>query len=1124
MGTNLQNQNLTAEDFGGKDGCNEVLVLTRPGAVAKVHESFFAVGCDAVETDTFGANRILLVEYGLEDRVQEINEKAVRLARAAADKFSKPGRPRFVVGSVGPTTKLPTLGHVGFEEMRAVFIEQITRLLRGGADAILVETCQDILQAKIGAIAADDAMRTLGLRVPILVQVTAEAAGTMLLGTEISAALTTLEMLPIDVIGMNCATGPREMAENVRTLARDSRFPVSVLPNAGLPENVGGRAHYRLSPKDLAEHLERFVKEFGVNIVGGCCGTTPEHLAEVARKVGGAAPRKREPKPVPSASCLYQSVPYLQEPAPLLVGERTNANGSKKFRRLLEREDYDGIVAMARESVGEGSHFLDVCCAYVGRDEVRDTVEVVSRLNQQVTVPLVLDSTEPPVLEAALRLVSGKPVINSINLEDGEERMRKVCPLAKRYGAGLIALTIDEKGMAKDRSSKLGIAERIHDLATRKYGVRGEDLFFDTLTFTLGSGDEEFRSAGIETLEAIRLIKKNLPGVKTILGVSNISFGLDPGSRAVLNSVFLHHAIEAGLDAAIVHAARILPLHKIDEASRELARRLVFNESKGGANVLSEFIEHFEKRKGAAAGPKKKVRAASLEESLKQKVIDGSREELEAELDQALKKYPPLEIINTFLMDGMKVVGDLFGSGKMQLPFVLQSAEVMKRAVGYLERFMEKTEGTEKGRMVLATVKGDVHDIGKNLVDIILTNNGYKVHNLGIKQPIEQILKTAMDVKADAIGLSGLLVKSTLVMKEDLEEMDRQGLRIPVICGGAALNRKYVEEDLSRAYRGPVFYGQDAFSALKVMEELKSRPSAAGPAPKAPRKSPESARSEKKKPPVPERSNVARDNSVPRPPFWGYRVIKNLQPAQVFPFINQTALFKGQWQFKKSGLSDAEYEKILRGKVRPLYEEVTSRCVREKILEPKVIYGYFPCHSEGDDLVVFDEGGKKEAARFAFPRQKEPPFLCIADFFRGKDSGEKDVAAFQVATVGPRASKIEQEYFNSDRYTDYLYLHGISVESAEALAELVHQMIRRDLGFAGEDGPDAESLFRQKYRGSRYSFGYPACPNLEDQAGLFRFLPAEKIGVRLTEEFQLVPEQSTSAIVVHHPEAKYFLV
>ncbi|MSR76777.1 MAG: methionine synthase [Candidatus Omnitrophica bacterium] len=1123
MGTNLQNQNLTSQDFGGKDGCNEYLILTKPEAVLKVHEDFFAVGCDAVETNTFGSNRIVLGEYQISHLAYELNKKGAELARKAAQKFSTPDHPRFVFGSVGPGTKLPSLGHIGFDELKESFREQIFGLIDGGSDAILIETCQDLLQAKCAAIAADECFTERNKRLPLIVQVTFEQTGTMLLGTEMGAAIASLEMLPIDVFGMNCATGPKEMADPLRFLCENSNRFISALPNAGLPENVGGMAHYKLSPQELADYQERFVKEFGVSIVGGCCGTTPEHLKAVVDRVRGLKPKQRTPAHEASCSSLYSSTTYGQNPPPLLVGEQTNANGSRKFKQVLELEDYEGLVSIARDSVKEGAHLVDLCVAYVGRDEVKDMIETVTRYNQHVTVPIVVDSTEWPVMEEALKRIAGKAIINSINLEDGEERMNKVCPLARKYGAGLVALTIDELGMAKTREKKLEIARRIYDLATKKHGIKGEDLFFDTLTFTLGSGDAEFRMAGIETIEAIRLIKKEFPEVRTILGVSNISFGLDPHSRHVLNSVFLHEAVQAGLDAAIVHAKKIMPLFKIPKEEYDLAKNLIYNKQENGKDPLHVFIEHFEKTKGTIVKEVRK-KAENIEEALKNRIIDGNKEGLHEDLAESMKKYKPLEIINTFLLDGMKVVGELFGSGKMQLPFVLQSAEVMKKAVAYLEPYMEKKDGLEKGKIVLATVKGDVHDIGKNLVDIILTNNGYKVYNLGIKQPIDSILKVAEEVKPDAIGLSGLLVKSTLIMKEDLEEMNRRGIALPVICGGAALTRKYVEEDLSGLYHGNVYYGQDAFTGLRIMDELTNpeREAKLTKTSKFRGKKMESVAVDEPSLTGTTLSKIKKNSPVPNAPFLGYRILKNIRMEEIFQWINKISLYRAQWQFRRGSMNQEEYDKIIREKVEPLFQEITTQCLREKILQPRVIYGFYPCYSEGNDLVILDENKSKELVRFHLPRQRKEPFTCLSDFFRPKDSGELDVVAFQLVTMGSHVSEITQKLFSENKYTDYLYLHGLSVESAEALAEYVHAMIRKEMGIHAADSSNREELFRQGYQGSRYSFGYPACPNLEDHTQLFTLLPADKIGVTLTEEFQLVPEQSTSAIIVHHPQAKYF--
>jgi 5-methyltetrahydrofolate--homocysteine methyltransferase len=1129
LGTNLQTLGLTSQDFGGKDGCNEYLVITKPDAIQSVHESFLKAGCDVIETDSFGSNRMVLAEYGLEDRVVELNEKAAHLAKALAQKYSSPDHPRFVMGAVGPGTKLPSLGHIGFNELKECYKEQYKGLISGGVDGLLIETCQDLLQTKIAIIAAVEYFKETGRRLPLMAQVTLEPTGTMLLGTDIHAVIATLEMFPVDVIGMNCATGPAEMVEHVRTLCENSVKHISVLPNAGLPENVGGAAHYHLTPTELADFHERFVKEFGVSIVGGCCGTTPEHLKAVVDRVGKCIPKKRTPKHEPACASLYGISPYAQKPPPLLVGEQANANGSKKFKQLLEREDYDAIVNVAREAVKEGAHLVDLCVAYVGRDEKKDMSEVISRFNQHVTVPVMIDSTEYAVIEEALKHVAGKPVINSINLEDGGERLRRICPMAKKYGAALVALTIDEKGMAKTREEKLRVAKRIYQIVTQQYGIRPEDLFFDLLTFTVGSGSEEFRNAAPETIAAIRRLKRELPDVHTILGISNISFGLAPHARQVLNSVYLHECVEAGLDAAIVHAQKIVPIFKIAADDLEIAKRLLHNKWIDGKDPLQEYIAHFSGKQGMAEKPREK--AGTVEEILKNHILDGSSDDLAADLDEALKKYKPLEIINELLLEGMKVVGELFGAGKMQLPFVLQSAEVMKKAVAYLEQFMDKSEGQERGRIVLATVKGDVHDIGKNLVDIILTNNGYKVFNIGIKQPVEAIMKAAIENRADAIGLSGLLVKSTLVMKEDLEEMSRRGIKLPVICGGAALTERYVERDLAQAYQGPVHYGRDAFSGLKIMERIKqgSAPEKQEAKTSTPVIPVPPAPPPKAVPPLSSAVHVIkgpsfhvhRDNPIPKPPFFGYRILKNLRMQEVFPWINKIALYRAQWQFKQGDRTPREFELYLQENVEPIFERFKAQTVREKILEPKVIYGFYKCYSEGNDLVVLDGSAQNELTRFTFPRQSREPYQCIADFFRPK-GGETDIVAFHAVTVGKRASEVEKKLFKANKYAEYLYLHGLSVEAAEALAEYTHLLIRRDLGIDQRDKRTKDEIFRQGYQGSRYSFGYPACPNLEDQKKLFHVLPAEKIGISLSETFQMAPEQSTSAIIVHHPQAKYF--
>ncbi|MCC6442005.1 MAG: methionine synthase [Armatimonadetes bacterium] len=1128
MGTSIQDRNLSPDDFGGKDGCNEYLVLTRPDVIREIHAGFLEVGCDAIETDTFGASPVVLGEYGLADMAFEINRRAAELAREVASGFSAPGRPRWVVGSIGPGTRLPSLGHIAFDELHSMFSVQAEGLIAGGADALLIETCQDLLQAKTAVIAALETMKKAGKRLPLMVQVTMESAGTMLLGTEIGAALTALEAYPVDVVGLNCATGPQEMMEHIRYLGRHSTRRISCLPNAGLPQMVGGKACYHLSPAELAAYHRIFVQEYGVSIVGGCCGTTPEHLKAVVEAVGGTAPVPRHPETSPAVSSLYSSVPLGQEPAPLIIGERTNANGSRRFKELLEQEDWDGIVSMAREQAREQAHLLDVCTAYVGRDEMRDMAEVISRFNTQVGIPLMIDSTEAPVIEAALKRIAGKATVNSINLEDGEERLRKVLPLCKRYGAAVVALTIDETGMAKTARHKFEVARRIYTLATEKYGIAPQDILFDALTFTLGSGDEEFRRAGLETIEAIRTIKAELPGAHTLLGVSNISFGLKPAARHVLNSVFLHYAIEYGLDAAIVHAARILPLYKIDPDAREMARQIVFDERAEGHDPLVAFMRHFDREAGRPRALEQKS-LQPVEDRLKSRIIDGEKQGLEADLEEALARYAPLDIINTVLLDGMKVVGDLFASGEMQLPFVLQSAEVMKAAVAYLEPRMEKAGHRTKGRIVLATVKGDVHDIGKNLVDIILTNNGYEVINLGIKQPIGAIIEAAIRHRADAVGMSGLLVKSTLIMKENLEELNRRDLLFPVLLGGAALTRSYVEEDLRSLYRGDVHYGKDAFEGLAIMERLSQQKSAEQSeihSARLPVVQPaaDAVHSVSSLTPGTDEyapSDIEPAAEIPVPPFRGTRILEDIPLESVFPYINEIALFRGQWQFKRGSRSPEEYQAFVEEHVRPVFERWKARCIEERILRPAVVYGYFPCQSEQNDLIVYGEDGS-ERVRFPFPRQASGRRRCIADFFASRASGRQDVAAFSVVTVGRRASEYAHELFGGHEYSDYLYLHGLSVETAEALAEYAHHLVREEMGFADEDSPDIRKIFQQGYRGSRYSFGYPACPNLEDQTRLFILLQPERIGVSLSEEYQLEPEQSTSAVIVHHPQAKYF--
>jgi 5-methyltetrahydrofolate--homocysteine methyltransferase len=1129
MGTMLQNAGLSLDDYQGKEGCSEILCVTRPDVVKGIHAAYFEAGADAVETNSFGSSAIVLAEYDIADQVVPLNRLAARLAREVADDFQADGRPRWVAGSIGPGTKLPTLGHTTYDVLAATYADQAFGLLEGGADLLLIETCQDLLQVKAAVAGAFAGMQRAGRRVPLITQVTVETTGQMLLGSDIAAALTAIEPLGVDVIGMNCATGPAEMGEHLRYLAQHARTPLSCLPNAGLPELRDGKPWYPLTPEELAEAHTRFAAEFGLSIVGGCCGTTPDHIRQVVEVLGGHAPAPREPVHEPSLSSLYQSVPLDQDTTYLTVGERCNANGSRKFRDLMLEGDLDGMVGVAKEQIRGGAHVLDVCVDYVGRDGVPDMDTLTAVLAQQSTVPIMLDSTQADVLEAGLKRLGGRAIINSINLEDGEARMDAVCPMARRYGAALVALLIDEEGQARDVDWKLRIAHRIHDLAVAKHGLASEDLVFDALTFPLGSGQEDLRGDAIATLEAIRRIKAELPGVRTILGLSNVSFGLAPAARQVLNSVFLHEAREAGLDAAIVAPARILPMHRIDEEQRQVALDLIYDRRRDGYDPLQKFMALFEGKEVAKAASAEDLAALPIDERLQRRVVDGVREGLEADLAEAMRSRSPLAIINEVLLSGMKTVGDLFGAGEMQLPFVLQSAEVMKAAVAVLEPHMEKADQGGKGRVVLATVKGDVHDIGKNLVDIILTNNGYTVHNIGIKQPIATIIEKAEEVGANAIGMSGLLVKSTIVMRDNLEELNARGLAsYPVLLGGAALNRTYVEGDLRQLYKGRVFYCRDAFAGLRVMDQLREEREQGVQAVKEPVRAPRVAPARPRGPaPAPPgtdelaRSDVATDVPVPTAPFLGEaRVVKGIPVRDLVPYLNESALFRGQWQLRPVGGKEG-WRHTLETEARPRLRALLDEAIAGQILRPAVVYGYFPCNGDGNDVVVWDTHGR-ERVRFTFPRQRRDRRLCIADFFRPISSGEPDVIGMHVVTMGLAASGATARLFADNRYREYLELHGVTVEMAEALAEYWHQRVRQELGIAGDDADDMEELFDQGYRGSRYSFGYPACPDLEEQTKLFELLRPERIGVELSEEFQLHPEQSTSAIIVHHPEAKYF--
>ena len=1133
MGTMLQAAGPTLDDFEGHEGCNEILNMTRPDIVRGIHDAYFAAGVDCVETNTFGANFGNLGEYDITERIYELSESGARVAREVADTWSTDERPRWVLGSMGPGTKLPTLGHTTYAVLRDAYQENARGLIDGGADALIVETSQDLLQTKAAVIGARRAIDAADHDVVLIAQVTIETTGTMLLGSEIGAALTALEPLGIDVIGLNCATGPAEMSEHLRYLSQHARVALSCMPNAGLPQLTSDGAHYPLTPEELSDAHNTFTSEFGVALVGGCCGTTPEHMRQVVERVRGRAVKTRKPRPEPGVSSLYSHVPFRQDLSYLAIGERTNANGSKKFREAMVDGRMDDCIEIARAQTRDGAHLLDLCIDYVGRDGAADMAELAGRLATASTLPIVLDSTEPDVIRAGLELLGGRVLVNSVNYEDGDgpdSRMAKLMPVIREHGAAVVVMCIDEEGQARTAERKIEVAARTIDDLVAKWGMRVEDIVVDTLTFTIGTGLEESRGDAVATIEAIRGLKQRYPDVQTTLGLSNISFGLNPAARIVLNSVFLHECVDAGLDSAIVHASKILPMNRLDDEQRQTALDMIYDRRRDGYDPLQKFMELFE---GVDASSMREEKAAELLalplfERLKRRIIDGERNGLEDDLDEALQERPALEIVNDTLLDGMKTVGELFGSGEMQLPFVLQSAEVMKTAVAHLEPHMEKSDAGGKGRIILATVKGDVHDIGKNLVDIILSNNGYEVVNLGIKQPVSAILEAAEDKNADAIGMSGLLVKSTVVMKENLEELNSRGIaeKWPVLLGGAALTRAYVEQDLQGLFGGQVRYARDAFEGLRLMDAfmaVKRGDAGAELPPLRQRRVASKAKLvETAEEEMPARSDVAVDNPVPTPPFWGDRIIKGVPLAEYTAFLDERATFMGQWGLKGSRSANGpSYEELVEREGRPRLRSWLDRIQTENLLEAGVVYGYFPCVSEGDDLVILDDSGN-ERTRFTFPRQRRDRHLCLADFFRPRESGDTDVIGFQVVTVGSRISQATAELFEKNAYRDYLELHGLSVQLTEAMAEYWHTRVRGELGFSGEDPTDIEQFFKLGYRGARFSLGYGACPNLEDRAKIVDLLRPERIGVELSDEFQLVPEQATDAIIVHHPEANYF--
>jgi len=1135
MGTSLQKMNLTAEHFGGErtNGCNDYLVITHPQAVEAVHRSFLEVGVDAIETDTFRSNRLTLGEYGLQEQVNEINRAAASLARRLADEFSTPQQPRFVAGSIGPSGKLPSmddpeLSNVAFDELADIFREQAVGLIQGGVDLILIETSQDILEVKAAILGVQQAFEDTGIYLPVQAQVTLDTTGRMLLGTDITAVQTILDGLAIDVIGLNCSTGPEHMREPIQYLGAQTRLPVSCIPNAGLPLNVDGLAVYPLEPEPFAAALAEFVEKNHINVVGGCCGTTPDHLRLLVEKVGRHQNPPRPDLEIPRLASSIQAQPMLQEPRPFLIGERLNTQGSKKFKEIILAEDYDNVMEVARQQLDSGAHGLDICVALTERADESETMRrVIKKLAPVMRVPLVIDSTEPDVMETALQTAPGRCLINSTHLEGGRSRADRVLGLAKKYNAAVIALTIDEAGMAKTAERKLEVARKIYNIAVGEYGLRPVDLVFDALTFTLATGDPEFADSAVQTIEGIRRIKQELPGVLTSLGVSNVSFGLSQNARAILNSVMLHHCVQAGLDMAIVNPAHITPFAEIPAVERGLAEDLILNRR---PDALQQFIGHVEKSGSGSAqrttSQKEALKGMTAEERLHWRILHRVRDGVEQDIDEILARSngktrheTAVVILNTVLLPAMKEVGDKFGTGELILPFVLQSAEVMKKSVSHVEQFLERKEGVSKGKLVLATVYGDVHDIGKNLVKTILSNNGYEVFDLGKQVPAEVILAKADEVNADAIGLSALLVSTSKQMPYIVNELQRRGKNIPVLVGGAAINKRFGRRILATEngdfYPAGVFYCKDAFEGLATMDALmdaEQRPALldriqresemelgrTGTA--APAEQPAAV------------SNIPPAKKLPRPPSWGPRVVHELPLDAVFQHLAKNELFRLSWGAKNThGAAwtklEAEFEQRL--------VDMRREALREGWLKPQAVYGYWPVQSDGNDLIIYEPGSVQmgtpsEQMRMTFPRQNQPDGLSLADYFASVSSGQMDVVAFQVVTVGQEASRRVERLQSAGDYSEAYFTHGLGVQTAEATAEYLHQHIRRELGLDEEQG-------------KRYSWGYPAIPELADHEKVFALLPAEsELGMKLTSAFQLVPEQSTAAIIAHHPAARYF--
>lgn len=1146
MGTQIQDLDVPDEAWiddkgNNQEGCNELIIDTAPELLKRIHMRYAMAGADLIKTNTFGTMPWVLDEYQMGERAYELAKKGAQIVAEVCDEYGTEASPKFVLGSIGPGTKLPSLGHIHYDEMYEGYKTVALGLIDGGCDIFLLETCQDPLQIKAALHACEDANAQRDTKLPIMVSVTIEMSGSMLIGTDAETIVTILEPFDILSLGLNCGTGPDQLKKHLKTMAELWDRPISVHANAGLPQNRGGYTYYPMGPDEFTEKQLEFTKFDGVSFIGGCCGTTPQHIQTLKKEVENIKPKPASGSIPPSVASLFNTVELFQEPAPLLIGERSNATGSKAFRELILASDYEGTLTVGQAQVRDGAHMVDVNVEFAGRDGAKDMRAVMELYNQKIPLPLMPDATRPNTIEEGLKCIGGKPIINSTNLEDGEDNFEVYCKLAKKFGAVLVCLVIDEEGMARTKEHKVSIAKRMYELAVNKHGLEPHNIMFDMLAFTVGTGEEEDRLAGKNAYEAIKEIHEIYPEVGSTLGLSNISFGLEKNARFYLNSVFLHHCIQAGMTSVIINVKHIIPLAKMTEDDIAICEELLFTPD---ADSLFKFIDHFADAVVEDEGADEAYEALPNEEKIKKLLMDGDKERMIPLVEVARHEIHPDDIVNKHLIDAMKVVGELFGSGQMQLPFVLQSAETMKTTVDYLNPHLTKQEKETDTTLVIGTVKGDVHDVGKNLVDIILSNNGFKVVNVGIKTDLQEYLDVVEGQSIQAVGMSGLLVKSTAVMKENLETMAEMGMEVPILLGGAALTRAFVDDFCRPIYKGPIFYCRDAFDGVIAMSRIEkyNEDNSVGLDTRLAGDMKERVEKVKKEVIIPPFSELEMPEAqaVPTPPFWGRRVLQkeDLDLDVIFNWVNQKTVIKMHWGYKKGKMNADEYEKLLDEKVYPAYERLKREFIEKDLFDPTIIYGYYPCRSSDQELYLFDEsqGWNVDAnanrepldkvignavGTFSFPRQGKKPHRALSDFFH---HDRHDVMPLTCVSAGAKFSAYEKELYDAGKYLEYNMVHGFSVELAEALAEVAHKQIRLDMNIADNEGGSLRDVRMNRYHGARYSFGYPACPDLEQSRLIFDLLKPEEFGIELSETFQIHPEQSTTALVVHHSKATYYSV